>query len=330
MEPQYEEQEQASPPRSWDSGTVPGGVATGVFAVLVGLLLIAAFFMPWAGAVWGGDQSGFDMLKEGTGSDNTLGNLLLDFLVASPALAGLGGVVFGLGLVADAMGEGRGAAFRSWAATSIGGMVVWAAFWPCFLWTTALLAHVTSNLKIGLWLSLVGAVLLAITSLKGLFSAEPFSRNGWAPSLSGYGGAFAVVLGVILLIAFFLPWAGGESAYDAVKQDLEADSFLGELLYKLIFASTALAGLGSVIFGLRLATRSGSNAAYKAWAATSVGGMAALAIMLPCFMWSGALIGGYSDELEFGFWITLIGALLLTVASLMGLVDASAAQREEV
>jgi predicted Ser/Thr protein kinase len=301
-------------------------LGAGGLAALAGVLLIAAFFMPWIEDEWA-SLSGYQILKESTGL-GSLNNLLQDFVTGSTALAGLGSVIFGLALAAGSPAKGRSPAFRAWTATGIGAMVVWATFWPCFILSiqaSPSLGDTLSHLRIGLWLSLCGAVSLAITSLRGLLSARPAPGGGWSRSLSGYGGALAVLLGMILLVGFFLPWGEGESAFDAVTQDVGAVDFLSELLVRLIFASTGLAGLGSVIFGLLLARSLRGNAAYKAWAATSIGGMAALAVMLPGFILSST----DAQELGFGLWITQLAAVLLPIASLMGLLGAFRSQRQE-
>ena len=157
-----------------------------------------------------------------------------------------------------------------------------------------------------------------------------------APMLGAAGGGCAVLIGLILLIAFFLPWTAGydgdESAFDAVKEDLSADSALGETLYKLILGSTALAGCGSVIFGLGLAAASfiaRRNAALRSWMASSVGGMVILAAFMPCLLWTYALLGDYAEDIKIGIWISLGAAALLVVASLIGLLSAFMAQREQ-
>lgn len=330
MEPQYEGQPQTPPSRSWASEYGAGEPASGGLAVLAGVLLLAAFFMPWVGS-WTGDQSGFDIVKQSMGYDNTLGHLLLDFVMGAPVLAGLGSLILGLALSMGSWGGERGTAFRAWVSTSIGGLVALAAFWPCNLLSVALLSDATSDLKIGLWLTLLGAFLLVVAGLRGLSSTAPNYGGAWTPSLAGYGGALAVFLGVVLLLGFFLPWQEGESAFNGVTDSLgEGGNVLGELLFRLILGSTGLAGLGSIIFGQRLAMSLYSNAAHKAWAATSIGGMAALGLLLPFLMWAYALLDPGSSNLEAGFWLTLIGALLLGVASILGLVGAFATQQEEV
>ncbi len=157
-----------------------------------------------------------------------------------------------------------------------------------------------------------------------------------APMLGTVGGGCAVLIGMILLIAFFLPWTAGydedASAFDTVKEDLGADNALGEMLYKLIFGSTALAGCGSVIFGLGLAAASfiaRRNAALRSWMATSVGSMVILAAFMPCFLWTFALLGDNTDDIKIGIWLSLGGAALLVVASLIGLVSAFMTQQEQ-
>jgi len=157
-----------------------------------------------------------------------------------------------------------------------------------------------------------------------------------APMLGAAGGGCAVLIGLILLIAFFLPWTAGydgdESAFDAVKEDIGADSALGEALTKLILSSTALAGCGSVILGLGLAAVSliaRRDAAFKSWMAGSIGSMVVLGSFWPCFLWTIALLDGDTDSIKIGMWLSLGSAALLVVASLIGLLSAFMAQREQ-
>lgn len=162
------------------------------------------------------------------------------------------------------------------------------------------------------------------------------SENSRAAStLGAVGGGCAVLIGLILLIAFFLPWTtgydGDESAFDTVKEDVEAENALGDVLYKLIFGSTALAGCGSIIFGLGLVGGSfiaRRNAAFRSWMATSLGGIVVLAAFMPCFLWTLALVGGYTDDIKIGVWLSLGGAVLLIIASLSGLLSAFITQRQ--
>jgi hypothetical protein len=234
-----EQQYQAFPPRSEANKTASMvGAIGGGCAVLIGLILLVAFFLPW-----GDGESAFDAVTQDLEADHLLGELLYKLIFASTGLAGLGSVIFGLLL---ATGSQRGAAFRAWMSTSIGSMVVVGGFLPGLLLSYALLGNTTDELEIGIWLSLGGVVLLAVATLIGLSSAlTRFKDSEIGFMASGYGGRFAVAIGLLLVVAFFLPWGAEGSAFDIVKEDLGADNFLGELLYKLIFASTALAGMGS-------------------------------------------------------------------------------------
>jgi hypothetical protein len=314
-----EQQYQAFPPRSEANKTASMvGAIGGGCAVLIGLILLVAFFLPW-----GDGESAFDAVTQDLEADHLLGELLYKLIFASTGLAGLGSVIFGLLL---ATGSQRGAAFRAWMSTSIGSMVVVGGFLPGLLLSYALLGNTTDELEIGIWLSLGGVVLLAVATLIGLSSAlTRFKDSEIGFMASGYGGRFAVAIGLLLVVAFFLPWGAEGSAFDIVKEDLGADNFLGELLYKLIFASTALAGIGSVIFGLGWAVGSQRGAAFRAWMTTSVGGMGLMAGFLPTFIWSTALIGRFTDMLKIGVWLSLGAAVLLVLASL---VDLSAQQGE--
>ncbi len=318
MESQYESPYQASEPRYGDGGSESRGVVGGWLGVLIGVILLVAFFLPW-----GEGESAFDAVMQDLKADHFLGELLYKLIFASTGLAGLGSVIFGLLL---ATGSQRGAAFRAWMSTSIGSMVVVGGFLPGLLLSYALLDNATDELEIGIWLSLGGVVLLAVATLVGLSSALSRSKDSEIEFMvSGSGGRFAVAIGLLLVVAFFLPWGAEGSAFDIVKEDLGADNFLGELLYKLVFASTALAGIGSVIFGLGWTMGSQRGAAFRAWMTTSVGGMGLMAGFLPTFVWSTALIGRFTDMLKIGVWLSLGAAVLLVLASL---VDLSAQQGE--
>jgi hypothetical protein len=174
-----EQQKAASSPGSGASKAAPMlGAVGGGCAVLIGLILLIAFFLPWSAGGYGSDEkSAFEILEEDSGSDSALGNLLSDFIVGSTALAGCGSMILGLGLAAASFIARRNAALRSWMASSVGCMVVLAAFLPCFHWTYALLGDYTDDIKIGVWLSLGGAVLLVIASLVGLLSAFMTQRQ---------------------------------------------------------------------------------------------------------------------------------------------------------
>lgn len=161
----------APPSRSGGNNTAPvlGSIGGGC-AVLIGLILLIAFFLPWQ-VGYDGDESAFDTVTEDLGTDNTLGEMLYKLVFGSTALAGCGSVLFGLGLAAGSFAARRDAAFRSWMATSIGGMVILAAFMPCFLLSFALLGDATEDIKVGVWITLGGAALLVIPALIGLVSA---------------------------------------------------------------------------------------------------------------------------------------------------------------
>ncbi len=158
-----------SQPSESKAGPALGAMGGGC-AVLIGLILLLAFFLPWT-VGFDGDESAFDTVKEDLGADNTLGETLYKVIFGSTALAGCGSVVFGLGLAGGALLARRNAAFSSWMATSIGAMVVLAAFLPCWIWTFALLGDNTDEIKIGVWISLGSAAFLGIAAFIGLIGA---------------------------------------------------------------------------------------------------------------------------------------------------------------
>jgi len=155
------------------------GVMGGGCAVLIGLILLLAFFLPWV-PFWSDGDSGYEMLKwvrpgelfgEMPGEENTSTSLLNDLIASSSALAGCGSVMFGLGLAVSAFVARRNGAFTAWMATSVGGMVILGAFWPCILLASAAAYDFVEEFKIGYWFTLGGALLLVIPAFIGLVSA---------------------------------------------------------------------------------------------------------------------------------------------------------------
>ncbi len=161
------------PPQPQESKVGPAlGVAGGGCAVLVGLLVIVAFFLPWVQSPFGGEINGLDSLKDTLDAfDNTASQVLVALLNSSPVLAGLGSAVFGVGLAIGAFAARRGGALRAWMATSIGGMVVLGTFLPCSLLSQALETNSTDQFELGFWLVLGGALFLIVPAFIGLTSA---------------------------------------------------------------------------------------------------------------------------------------------------------------
>lgn len=156
------------PPQSQESKVGPAlSVAGGGCAVLVGLLVMVAFFLPW-----GQDISGYDFVQDSLDYiDNTASQVLTVLLNGSPVLAGCGSAVFGVGLVLGAFAARRAGALRAWMAASIGGMVFLGAFFPCSLLNQALMSESTDQFEIGFWLTLGGALFFLVPAFIGLISA---------------------------------------------------------------------------------------------------------------------------------------------------------------
>ena len=299
------------------NGTNPLGNVSGWLAVLLGLVLLVGFFLPWAD---GG--SAFDLVKEEIYGDNWLGKLLSRLIFGSTGLAGLGSLIFGYRLATSAYRE---APFRAWMATSLGCMVVLGGLFPAMLLSTALMADGLGDLQIGMWVTLGGVVLLSIAALIGLSGAlsEP-DYTGSTTVLSSGSGGLAALLGLVLVVAFFLPWSAESSGWDLVKEDLGSDSYVGKLLFRLVFGSTALAGIGAMIFGSGRAASTYRSAAYRAWMTTSLAGMGLLAGFVPSFLWSSALLADAGGELKIGIWLSSGCAVMLVVGAVVDLAGQQA------
>jgi len=292
------------------------GSAIGWLGALAGLVLLVAFFLPW-----GDGQSAFDAVKQDLRADSFAGEVLYKLIFGSTALAGMGSLFFGFRLAAHGY---RGPAFRAWMSTSLGAMVVLGGFLPALFLSYALLGDTLDELQGGIWLSLGSVGLLAFVGLVGLSSAlSEDEENGYSPP--GSSGVPAIIVGTVLIMAFFLPWGAEGSGYDIVKADLGSNSLPGELLFKAIFGSTALAGVGSLLFGIGRANSADRTAAFRAWMTTSISAMGLMAGFVPSFLWSTALLAGFEDQLKIGVWLSLGAAVTLVVAAI---VDLSSQQEE--
>ncbi len=296
--------------------TTSEGSAMGWLGVLAGLVLLVAFFLPW-----GDGQSAFDAVKQDLRADSFVGEVLYKLIFGSTALAGMGSLFFGFRLATHGY---RGAPFRSWMSTSLGAMVVLGGFLPALFLSYALLGDTLDELQGGIWLSLGSDLLLAFVGLVGLSSAlSEHEENSYSPP--GSSGIPAIIVGTVLIIAFFLPWGAEGSGYDIIKADLGSNSLPGELLFKAIFGSTVLAGIGSLIFGIGRANSADRTAAFRAWMTTSISAMGLMAGFIPSFLWSTALLAGFEDQLKIGVWLSLGAAVALIIAAI---VDLSSQQEE--